>query len=644
MLRGREENGEFEGYFLTLKLISNIDALRAVRQLGKTTASIASVYERLSSGQRINRASDDAAGLSVATALNSSARIFGAAIRNLNDGLSLANIADGALSNLSDITGRLKELATQAANGTYSKAQRGAMDEEADALVSEYNRILSSTQFNGVNIFDGSQEQIVLQAGIGADATLTLGLTPGTPYSFVGDGTFGTTLSQNVGAGTGLPRGSALADVNRDGILDIIVADDTAQRANIMLGNGDGSFRPGGSYATQSRVYSITVADFNGDGVADFATSDHFFGTSVFLNNGDGTFSRSATIAVTTVTDEIASGDLNGDGFADIVIPHQYSGSLTVLLGNGNGTFRTGVSYASASGSAGVELVDVNNDNKLDIISMDYATQSIRVLYGNGNGSFSAQSQVALGIPAARILTGDFNDDGEIDVAAIGTGSVKLLLGNGNGTFRSGASISIPSAVGWTIATGDFNSDGFDDLAVKLLTGANNRIGVLFGNGDCSFAQVNEIPSFGGSSGVGNANFISVGDLNGDGVDDLTLVDGIGRLWTSLANTDRNLRLQQFNMHTRSGALEALAVIDRAQENVLDLRGRIGGSTARIQIAVDTLTLTRENYLAAESRIRDADVAADSAELVRLQILQRAGAAILAQAKVQPELALKLLE
>jgi flagellin len=153
---------------------SNIASLKAQRRLSEGTSALTKSYEQLSSGQRINQASDDEAGLAIATALNSRAKVYGQAVRNANDGLSLYAIADSAVSSLTDINTRLQELASQAANGVYSTTQRQAMDAEAQALSQEYFRISRAAQFNGQRLFDGSMSNgLTLQLGYGTSGTIS---------------------------------------------------------------------------------------------------------------------------------------------------------------------------------------------------------------------------------------------------------------------------------------------------------------------------------------------------------------------------------------------------------------------------------------------------------------------------------------
>lgn len=154
---------------MSLSVLSNIAALRAQRQLSETTARLSTVYERLSSGQRINSASDDAAGLSIADALRGRSRVATAAIRNVNDGLSLAAIADGALASITNVLQRMAELAEQSANGVYRNTQRSALQNEFSALASEIERIANTTLFNNISLLSGGNS-VALQVGFDSSA------------------------------------------------------------------------------------------------------------------------------------------------------------------------------------------------------------------------------------------------------------------------------------------------------------------------------------------------------------------------------------------------------------------------------------------------------------------------------------------
>ncbi|MCB0334396.1 MAG: hypothetical protein KDD55_12900, partial [Bdellovibrionales bacterium] len=134
----------------------NIASLGAQRRLGDATRSLSSVFERLSSGQRITRPSDDPAGLAVSSKLHTQSRIYDRAGRNVSDGVSLLNIADGAVSQISELLTRMAELAEQAANGSYSQSQRRNLNKEYQALDLEIRRITQTTSFNGIDLLTGS--------------------------------------------------------------------------------------------------------------------------------------------------------------------------------------------------------------------------------------------------------------------------------------------------------------------------------------------------------------------------------------------------------------------------------------------------------------------------------------------------------
>ncbi len=135
--------------------MSSIDSKFILSSINKSTKSVKSAFTKLASGKRINKASDDAAGLAIADALKSDAAVYQQASRNTSDGQSLAAIKEGALTQAGDIEIRKRELATQAANGTLSDEQRASLNQEYQALSQEQQRIVATTEFNGRNVFQG---------------------------------------------------------------------------------------------------------------------------------------------------------------------------------------------------------------------------------------------------------------------------------------------------------------------------------------------------------------------------------------------------------------------------------------------------------------------------------------------------------
>lgn len=155
---------------------SNIASLQAQRRLSTASENLGRTYEKLSSGFRINRASDDAAGLAIADSLRANQRVATVAIRNANDGISTIGIADSALGQIGNTLSRLAELAEQSANGVFSTTQRSALSNEFVALASEIERIASTTTFNGVKLISGGS-QLTLQVGFDSTSTSQISFT-----------------------------------------------------------------------------------------------------------------------------------------------------------------------------------------------------------------------------------------------------------------------------------------------------------------------------------------------------------------------------------------------------------------------------------------------------------------------------------
>ena len=154
----------------------NLTAMNTNRQLGITTDAQAKSTEKLSSGYRINRAGDDAAGLSISEKMRSQIRGLDKASSNAEDGISAIQTAEGALNETHDILQRMNELATQAANDTNTSTDRNAIQSEIDALVSEIDRIQSTTQFNTMNLLDGTFKGKSLQVGALSGQTIDISI------------------------------------------------------------------------------------------------------------------------------------------------------------------------------------------------------------------------------------------------------------------------------------------------------------------------------------------------------------------------------------------------------------------------------------------------------------------------------------
>ena len=155
---------------------TNASALNAQRQLNSTTNSLGRSFERLSSGLRINGAKDDAAGLSITTRFSAQIRGLNQAVRNSNDGISLAQTAEGALNETTNILQRIRELAVQSANDTNNSNDRASLNAEVDQLKAELNRIAETTNFNGNNVLDGDFLARDIQVGANVGETLSVSI------------------------------------------------------------------------------------------------------------------------------------------------------------------------------------------------------------------------------------------------------------------------------------------------------------------------------------------------------------------------------------------------------------------------------------------------------------------------------------
>ncbi len=577
---------------MAVSLGSNIASLGAQRRLAEGTSSLSRTFERLSSGQRINRASDDAAGLAIADSLHANSRIFNQGVRNLNDGLSLLSIADSAIENLSSIMIRLEELAEQAANGTYGVQQRKALDAEAQALSKEYLRIARSTTFNGRGLLVSGFGELRLQGGYGVAGGIQSGLG-----GAIGTGSFGGSASYT----TESQRSYALVlgDLNGDGILDLVTAGDSGPgMATVRLGTGDGTFGTATSYGAESSgSFALSLGDLNGDGILDLVTGGYgASGTvTVRLGAGDGSFGGTTTYGTSSVNG-ISLGDLNGDDILDLVTTE--GGAVAIRLGNGSGSFGASTTY-SASTAADVTLGDLNGDGIFDIVTAGGVGGGVAtVALGNGNGSFGATtSYVTEDTFSTSVTLGDLNGDGILDLVTAGYGG-----GYGSGT-------------------------GF--FTVRLGTGSGS-----FGMATSYETQ---------SSYIGSSLDVTLGDLNGDGVLDLVSAE-YGFVTTRLMGTVNGVSsLLPFTLASVADARQALPVFKRKREQLATQRGEIGAFQSRIAVAVNVLQVSSENFKAAESRIRDADIADETSQLLRLNILQQAASAVLGQANQQPALAIQLL-
>jgi hypothetical protein len=283
------------------------------------------------------------------------------------------------------------------------------------------------------------------------------------------------------------------------------------------------------------------VADFNGDGMPDLAGQGYLVQAAVVrLNNSNGTFGALVEYPLPASPQDLAAGDFNGDGRQDLVATHNDRHiSLSLLTGRGDGTFNAPVSFPNTSGfdSPDVVAADLNNDGKLDVVIAHNAAcfiapcviaEVISVMLGNGDGTFQPARQINVGRGTGPIAVGDFNRDGFKDLAIAGINAqVYRLFGVGDGTFIQQPTLTLIADTGFVngsdIDVADFNRDGIEDLVVAIASNGS-RTAILIGNGDGTFRP----PLILTDPNINIPQYQAVADYNGDGFLDLALSMGNG--------------------------------------------------------------------------------------------------------------------
>ena len=341
-----------------------------------------------------------------------------------------------------------------------------------------------------------------------------------------------------VAVGTA-PASLALADFNRDGKLDLAVANSGSNNVTILLGDGRGTFTQaaGSPFPAGNNPNDIAVGDVNDDGKPDLAFANHdTHYVTVLLGDGRGAFAPAPKSPFTVNSQPhphgIAFGDFNGDHNLDFVIDDWGNNRVTVVFGDGKGNFASpGVPFpVGQMPYQRVRAADVNKDGFADVITTNFESGDVTVLLVNGQGGFlqPSGSPFKANVRPFGVAIGDVNDDGKPDLAVVnfsGQGTdpsddaITILIGNGDGTFKQAPGSPLKSGrfpVG--VAVGDFNGDGLGDVA-SANSGSNNVTLLLGGKNGLR-------PALGSPFAVGHhPECVALGDLNGDGKADVVVAN-----------------------------------------------------------------------------------------------------------------------
>ncbi len=510
---------------------NNITALNTYRQMGINNNASAKATEKLSSGLRINRAGDDAAGLAISEKMRAQVRGLDQSSRNSQDGISMIQTAEGALQETHNILQRMRELATQAANDTNVDVDRKEIQKEMNALTSEINRIGNTTEFNTQKLLDGGKESTPLTATATGAGKVTF-----------------TDAKKEVAGEWTISVATPLTDTQV-----VSIAGVTITGAN------------GGSAAGQLDTTAFTTAADQINAIADILTAD-------------ATFNESYTVSK------------NNDG--------------TITISE-----KTGKASGTALTSGGAQAASLTATEVTTSVKKADPTLQITTPFGAGDSLKIGDKDITFGTGAGFDI-----DVAKFANAADQSQALATLLAKESG---------IQSAI----------SDGTDTVTIKQAGGdgfkANFQIGANQGQSmTISVADMRSVAL--GISGSGKY----AGDVkNAAFTQDNTVTDG----------TDNKLAERALDVSTHESAAAAITVINDAIEKVSGQRSDLGAFQNRLEHTISNLNNSSENLQAAESRIRDVDMAKEVMEMTRANILGQASQAMLAQANQKPQSVLQLL-
>jgi hypothetical protein len=411
----------------------------------------------------------------------------------------------------------------------------------------------------------------------------------------------------------------AVGDLDKDGNVDLLVPADAANQISIVLGNGDGKFKPAVNYSA-STPSAVAACDLNNDGILDMISSNGPGSTVLtWMGLGNGSFlpSRSATTAV-IYPQEISCVDLNKDGNLDILVGHGSTAtSFTTMLGNGDGTLQTEVSYAAISGPRNVSPGDFNGDGWPDVAVSNGGGNFLTTYLNNGSGALTRRVDYAA-ISPLHVEVADVNNDGILDmISTTGADPTSLIsyVGVGNGNFTLAGTVStLRTTIG--LGMGDLNQDG--NLDVLVAGYGSFAFGYHLGRGDGTFGALTWYSA--------NAPaYIKAVDINNDGYPDalspssvqltqafsvfLNTANGTGSFVSAPNLTASSYVPYRLSMGKYSADSLALLAYSVTAANTLDVRRSNGNGTFTAGTSLGSLNSPQEVVITDLNNDNKADVA-----------------------------------
>ncbi len=615
-----------------LVVAHNLAAMNSNRMLGKVNRKNNKTTERLSSGYRINRAADDAAGLSISEKMRRQIRGLTQASLNAQDGISMVQVADGALNEMHALVQRGNELAVKAANGTLSDDEREMVDAEIQQIKQALNESANHTVFNEINLFP--------QDGYSPD-NATSNLHYDITYQ-INQGTF--TVGRKADAADGAAGGStkpgqALADK---------IANEFVPNAIKQIFDA--------FPALEAKVGSDNISMALDISYLDGPSNTLAYAQCSFYAQGEP-FSFLIKVDSADFTDEDALGTGANAEMLESTLAHELMHSVMQYTLTDGMTGRAGEAFpdwfveGTAQLSGGGYTTGWND-------ALTYLTSS---LTDEGDTSMDGQIEDYL---KQYTVAGRPYGHGYLAAAYLG------YMANGQGNVTAGG---IANGIN-QIFTDLLNGDSFSDV-IQNRTGLTNAdVENLFATGDAALVEFVRKLSYQTGTGAGSVVATSLGaggtDILGNsaGVQAFTIdpnkvnvnvTGGANSLFLQIGSegtTDNRmeiklyqmnttaLELQDVNVKTQSASVEAINSFKQAIEKVSKVRSYYGAMQNRLEHTIRNLDNVVENTTASESTIRDADMAKEMVEWTTGNIMQQAGQAMLSQSNRQPEFILQLLQ